>query len=523
MKAYCSTQKKGKALNKLFLPLLSLVYLGLTLTVQAEEWRVVEQGQYFWQISKPGLNPSFSYIMGSKHRTCLDENSLPIEIKRALNNSKVGLLEVTREIAKEETMLQTISLPEGLTLSHYLGEEKVREIFDFFQFLIANYDTKERDLEKFLNTLNVNTRDYNHFNCLVPQTLNDHLLSISESFGQITNSSNEEHHQVIREFITSTKKLYDGDPSNDFEHRTYESDLAIPFKMEPEFCSSREPLFIDTFIEKFLFCNRRPIYPLETAIDKLSAILFVSQDLKIEANNLYDDTFSAIKHKRFKLENKSLSSPFAWTSLDIPDTMNRPPRPFEIFQFEVYTAYYKISLREMDIFHGIFPKDSLVKNFLNFIIDVLIFDQCPISPEIDFLVDTYVDKLLQKLRFEIKTITGGKAMDEEMTETYLKLISESKQMERDIFSACFPNYQYSNRELEDNSQEELYELKKILGLAISRDPIFVQSLLPFLDEGGVFILMGFNHLSGVINRLRAAGYNVNPIQLSSSIIEANCW
>ena len=536
MQTHYSTTQKDKILNKLFLILLSLVYLGLSFkTAQAEEWQTVEEGQYFWQISKPGLNPSFSYIMGSGHHMCLDKNSLPIEIKRALKSSRMAVLEATRENTREAYSLETLSavshLPAGLTLSHYLGEKKVKEMFDVIRSFIESHDTEEQDLERALKTLHMDIRDYNNFNRLAPQILDMHLQFISHLFSAIIYASEQESNEIIQEFITSINKsieqVSDGNIMSGLSGHI--GDFGIQFEMTPEFCSSDEPLFMDTFIEKSLFCDRTPIELLETAVERAFAVSFVVSDLKIEINRLYDNTFSAIKNKKAKLENKNLSPPFGWIFQDIVDIRQRELRPFENFQMNIDTNTNGIFNRKLAAVYTGSEEDSSEKNpeeLSKDIIALLKSEECWSVPEINSLADSYVNKFLQKTSFALKITTMGKPMDEKTTEIYLGFIRELKQIERHIFSSCFPNYQYSNKELqdiEDKDQEELYTLRFMVGLATTRDPNFVNSILPFLDEGGgVFVLMGFGHLSGVINHLKAAGYNVHPVQLSSPIIEADC-
>ena len=46
----------------------------------------VPKGELFWEINRPGIEPS--YIIGSNHAICLNEDSLPPEINTALENSK---------------------------------------------------------------------------------------------------------------------------------------------------------------------------------------------------------------------------------------------------------------------------------------------------------------------------------------------------------------------------------------------------------------------------------------------------
>ena len=145
-----------------FYTFLGIIYLT---TVEAV---AVESGQYFWQIDKPGLS-SPGYIMGSIHTQCLDDNSLPLEIKTVLRNSTLGLIELSSEEHKIKS--QNKYLPEGLTLSDYLGREKTSEIFDFIHIFLTTYNNEDNDLEKYFEQSGIPTTysDFNPFGFNSPQ------------------------------------------------------------------------------------------------------------------------------------------------------------------------------------------------------------------------------------------------------------------------------------------------------------------------------------------------------------------
>ena len=42
-----------------------------------------------------------------------------------------------------------------------------------------------------------------------------------------------------------------------------------------------------------------------------------------------------------------------------------------------------------------------------------------------------------------------------------------------------------------------------------------QSMLPYFEEGGALSVVGFGHLSGVLEELKAQGYEIRNIELPS--------
>ena len=529
---------KAKTLNKIFVSAFSFIFIALNIsTAQAAIEQTVESGQYFWQISRPGLNPSFSYILGSNHYMCLDNNSLPVEIKRALKSSKVGILEANTETTiKEQNTLQSIkgafNLPEGLSLLDYLSEEKVQEIFDFFHSFVMTYDTEERDLENLFKTTGVDVRNYEQFNRSQPLILVSYLASVSVLHDQIINSSkshkSEENNQtsdeIIQNFIDRYKLLVPQnseevllDRLKSFGEREISSDIIMLLTKDPKVCLSPNPMGMDFFIEKSLFCDKRSIYPLETAKIVVSTALLAGQDLQEQANSLYG-LFDDIKNKekiKFRFFSEFPTEYFKYLKW-----------PFEKFKEVVIEKYTTMYSQGEKAFHDSISSSevSLAEDNSESIIDSLKERGCTISPEIDSLINTYIDTLQEKVDFALKVGSSGKSIDEEILEIYFDFNAELRKQEQNIFSACFLNYRYADKELEDNREEKVLQRLKLMAiLTTSRDQKMAQSILDLLDKingGGVFAVMGYAHLSGVIRHLRDAGYLVNPVSVSSPIVEA---
>lgn len=530
--------KKVRVLSKIFFVLLNLACAALSITaVQAIE-STVKSGQYFWQISHPGLNPSFSYIMGSHHYMCLDNNSLPIEIKKALRSSTVGALEANTEVTKEQMRISLNNaifyLPEGLTLSDYLGEEKVREIFDFFRLFVSTYDTEGKDLEKIFKTrFNIDVDNYDDFNRLNFQVVTDSLSVIS---GFETADPDEKNHasevenkissEVIQDFITDSYEklamMTDEDKILDYieghDDEQFSPAAAMLFAKNREVCFSNTPIGMDFFVEKALFCDKKEVYPLETAVDVLSAVLYAQQNsegLEVLASHLYN-AFDEIKNKR--KQNFRFFSDFP---TDLFTTLHGP---FETFKNIVITGYKQMSSQKEGGFHARSSRDfSAQSDVYTQMVDFLQKRGCAVSsPSIRSLINAYMHELQQKVDFSMQVRLSGRPINEEITNTYFGFSAKLRQMEQNIFSACFPDYQYADTELEDERElEGLKILKRVSVLTTSRDAKMAQSITHLLDKGEkVFAVVGFYHLDGVIRRLKDAGYIINPLEISSPIIQA---
>lgn len=523
--------KKAKTSTKWFFFSLGLICMVPRVTTAKAVENSVKSGQYFWQISRSGLNPSFSYILGSRHDMCLDDHSLPIEIKRALKSTRVGILEAHTGTFKEQMTLRFIHkmsyLPTGITLSDFLGEEKVREIFDFFRFFVATYDTEERDLEKILKlVMTIDVRNYEQFNRLHPMILNLYLsgvggiyeiINLAES--QKPEVENKTPDEIIQNFIDTAYESLElqNDEERFFdalaEEESFSPDSIMLFKRNRQVCLSHNPFTMDLFIEKSLFCDKKPIYPLEASEDVTTAFLSAFTDLETQADDLYN-SFNEIKAIG-KIDFRF----FSWYPQT--DLFTYLQWPFEDFKDIVIYNFETMFEQEIEALHTTSSEDHFPEEDFEAMVDFLKERGCAISVEINSLIDTYINTLQQKVDFSVKVSISGESIDEDIMKTYSGFNTELKQLEKDIFSACFPSYQYASRELEDDREKgELQMLKTIAILTTSRDQKMMRSMLPFLDKGGVFAVMGFAHLNGVIKHLRAAGYSVNPVHLSSPIVEA---
>ena len=263
VKSECITKSLNRKL-KLALLLFLFFYTVKVLAVQ--------NGQIFWEVRKPGVESN--YILGLHHTLFLDDKSLPPEITAAINNSQTGLIEINREELKrlvEAIKTTALFLPEGETLSLYLGEEKAREVFKFLQL--------EHDSEKSLaNKLNI-------------------LYGIDITSYETVN-------RLIPIWLVQLPKL-----------ANYQENLNEHFSKYPiPDCPSKDAKPMDSFIENAIICKGKPVHSIETAETQVTP--YFERNHHADAQTLY-----AYFKKNFQYEQGHLSEMDItideWNSLSI--------------------------------------------------------------------------------------------------------------------------------------------------------------------------------------------------------------
>ena len=112
---------------------------------------------------------------------------------------------------------------------------------------------------------------------------------------------------------------------------------------------------------------------------------------------------------------------------------------------------------------------------------------------------------------------------EKITETVEKqlagFISETGRRQRDIFSLCFPDYQWPENLEEVAERANQLQLDSVKGLIefliVPRDPKQAQSMNSYFEKGGAFAAVGCDHLSGVLRELKVQGYEIRRIDFST--------
>ena len=460
---------------KLALPLFLSFYTVKVLAAQ----NGVQNGQIFWEIRKLGVKPG--YILGLNHSRTLDENSLPPEINTAINNSQIGLIELSAKERTEKKMIEAkqsigLFLPESETLSSYLGEQKAREVFEFLQDFLLNRDEEGFLVNKIQTLYGIDVTSYETVNHLTPFF----IMQIIQELFRTQHIPLEQKSKKLEKLLA---KLNGDSP----EQVTFD-------------CSLKTGKQMDLFIEKALVCEGKGIYSIETAEIQIRALYF-NRNHHEESRNLHALLSAIVQREK---GNQS---------------------EMDIIIEEWGKLFAKIIKRlSKHIANQLFQNIPIdVNPETEQILDFLSEKQCadlPINR-----VKEYMDLTLQLYQLSFHYTLKATQIEEETAKRNIAPIVEKLyETGTDVFASCFPDYKPAM------SKEETMEWRTSAmwnsiqhereQLINPRDKSQALFLLPYLEEGGVFAAVGAGHLKGVLRELEAKGWQVRAVPLSHPIREA---
>ena len=451
----------------------------------------VKEVHLLWKISRSGIESS--YLIGIKHDLCLNQKSLPPEVNRALEKSKVGLIELNfSELTKEdEGIISGISfkLPEGQTLLSHMSEENVRKVFEVMHTTLSENDKIGYFKEVLKKKKDIDITSYENFIRLTPFTVYALFRGIL-SYG----TYDEPYKKIMLEDLrnSSIKK----------EEKVEKAVVEVAAK---EKCPLKKG-YMDHYLEKKIFCEGKPVHSIETAESQISDVLSTT-DHEFETEQLL------LAVDAFILDRKELTS-----ELDII-----------VSDFNRYVLEWKGYLvdrvqdrifQKTEIEASSVPQQRVVRFLENK--NCKDFSEASIhqlKEQFVLYAEKYMNYILQK-----------EPMDEEQEQQFIQLTGEINLLKEDIISSCFPDYVWPDsakklikRKVWLNVQALKQEKKKFF---ISRDKKLALSMIPFLQGGEAFVALGLGHLTGVIGELQEQGWEIEPIELSRllepDLESANC-
>ena len=459
----------------------------------------VQAGALFWEIKKPGKATS-SYLIGTKHDVILNEESLPPEVILALESSQVGLFEIISSENTEEAMIEAIKkrirLPFGETLSLYIGEERAQRLFKSIQSALSRLS---EDAVTFLSgdwkMLNVDITSYTDFNQLRPSS----VIFMIGQFIQLSQATLEEEADktVDDDPLDKLEEVpaSDGDVDTAQTDET-ESDSQTALRPDIKTCLSRSER-MDVYIEQTLFCMGNPVYSLESVGSQADALSDGNDDRGV-AKMLdinFDIIIDRLEGRISELEEVvfELSSHFKQLETRVSNHVINSYHQ----NIAVDGGMLKLSVREE-------------------ISGVLKQKQCPSVPET--FINGYADHIVGLSQLNIQEFVRGKQIEEETKQKFARLMREIGLAQREIISSCFPDYIWPDNLEEQDESVVTFVLdflqKQIESVLLSRDQKLAHSMLPYFERGKTFAAVGFAHLSGVLEELKAQGYEVSLIELS---------
>ena len=493
------------------------IFFSLTLFFMSKAL-AVESGELFWEVKKPDEETASNYLIGTKHDVMLDENSLPLEVVRALENSQVGLFEIISSELKagrnqKEGMEKVIWLPDGETLSLYIGEEKLQKIFSSFQFAFSQLPDEIKvflsDQWKRFGLDITSPRDFNSLKPAKILALARHLEKLKGEEGEnlLNHLRDRKKFQAKRRksrkptsqpSIVDLSQVKEEDQSS--SHVKKNNLVSSDFISAMATCFSQEKK-IDQYLEKVLSCRGKPVYSLET-IKGQKTVFSPDNYNKITAELLaqHSDQISALLEGRQLSEVESLT--YVW---------------------DLFLSKIKENLQNY-LMNGYYQNIAVDKIILKTHVEAgistfLTENQCSSLPETS--INQYGDQLIDFFSLYNERLVEGKLIEGEKKEQLIQLLKESEKSQRDIFSLCFSNYQWSDNgeeQFERRAQLQLDLLNKWIESALlSVDQKQARGMLPYFEQGAAFAAVGFSHLSGVLEELQAQGYEVRLIEFSSPL------
>lgn len=437
----------------------------------------IQPGEIFWEVVKPGESTA-NYLIGTHHYVTLNENSFPPELVAAIENSKVGLFELifSERTGKYviEARKKTMWLPKGESLSLYIGEDRAEKIFSALQMALSELDEEEVSfLHNEWEEFNLDITSYEDFNNLRP-------VEVLYVIDLVLDSKSNLRSQF----------LMDKDEREKVSRYHSKSDM--------EECLSRRDR-MDTYIERVLSCLGKPVYSLETLesqkmalsalynadmVEKLirdfdKFILRLTGPLKKEEDDLHKEWASFLREIKLRLDDHIESS-----------YLNKPV-----------------------------DNTALKSDFVKAISEFLMKQKCPVPPSAS--INKYARGIVDNYQLQLKVQVKGKQMEETEEDQLRGLISETSYREKEVFSLCFPDYKWSEdleESLKRKNKLRLDYIKNVIKLlTLLRDPKLAQSMLPYFEKGGAFVVFGLAHLSGVLQELKMQGYEVRQVHFSTPL------
>ena len=498
--------------------LLSAFFTAKVLAVQA--------GELLWEVKKPG-EAAPNYLMGSKHDVILNESSLPSEVISILEGVKVGLFEVISSELTEEALIEAnkskIKLPSGKTLSSYIGEEKTQKFFSALQSALSRLN--EETVSQYSNEwkkLDINITSYKDFNSLRPafvivmifqsmQLLQNQTVE-EEAYIDNPNSDKEESdsNKTKPTLLTEDEEIFNNMSDSQSLEEPFVADKStgiISKTEETEGDSTpdintcllqKEPM--DTYIEKTLSCMKKPVHSLESIEEQMTALSSMNDDKsQAEMLDLISDDMIATLEGRLNETEKTVSDVSSFL-MQLQMGVNN----------SIMNNYHqKLEFDTSDL------KLSVQKEISSF----LATKGCSSLPEDS--INQYANQMVGFPELIIQAFLKGRQIEEEEEQKFAHIIREAGNRMIETISACFPDYIWPENMTERIEKGEKFLLdslkKQIESLFLSRDQKMAQSMLPYFEEGGALAVVGFGHLSGVLEELKAQGYEIKNIELSKPL------
>lgn len=451
----------------------ALFFFSIFFSVKVQ---AIQPGEVFWEITKPGTSPS-NYLLGTSHYLPFSKDSLPKELMMALKNSKIGLFEV---IYRERTgdyfttlEKRTTWLPEGESLSSYIGEERAQEIFSAIQFALSQLDERGASfLSEKWKKFGLVLTSYEDFNNLRPRR----MFTIESLVGA-----------VRRDLIPQPPTL--------------EIPQARPDRKEDptpnmKKCFLRSYPMMDTYIEKVFSCMEKPVYSLENPDESLPFLLF-SESKEIAAGLVWDSDRIIRRLRDQESSGDILHEEWGSFLSEIEERVWKDLNKGYYLNRFVDTAFLQSDI-ERTVSRYLMKKECFALS--------------------DSFINQYAQGIINMNQLLVWFFSKGEQMTEKTEEELAGLISETSLRQREIFSLCFPDFHWP-KDLEETAERanqlQLDFIKSVMDtLVIPRDLKQAQSMHTYFEKGGAFAAVGFSHLAGVLRELRAQGYKVRQVPFS---------
>ena len=466
------------------LGLLSIILANKALALQTE---APSDFDVFYEI-KDSKGRALGHILGTNHDVCIDDSSLPVEIKEALDQAVTGLLEAvlpkgvrrkTAFAAMTDHFLRVLPKIEGgLSLSFFLGEELTRALFHYFEARFNQYDTDRALREAYKKFYGVDVLNYDDFNHLAPRL----IIKIDDHISSLASIQDPLERGLIRDKIV-------GEIS-----RPSSIDLP-PFLSGPlEGQCPLEKNKMDDYIKNRLLCSGKSIYPIEkdfgAARRQLPFISFNAlpyvESLSLNAAFLQQQNVDA------KLETAAASWINFW---------NTQIKRYHLSCFNIFTGgFHQCSQQD---------KRKLLEETVNDFINSCEGREL----SIDLIQSFYDLKITEWINFFESLITSGEMPP---------IPASQEEIQENLFLECFPDQEYNTNIVERKTQINRHIERLLYEGIFKRDSDMVENMLPFLERGGVFAFVGALHLPGIKRQLESLGFYVLPVPLSSPVTALPC-
>lgn len=361
-----------------------------------------------------------------------------------------------------------------------MGKEEAQKVFDFIQSGLLEHDKDSAFTEFWKQEIGTDITSYEDVDRLKPTVVLNmiHFLSIYSLFDE---------QEEKTELLAQTKKGF----------------MTGSFTEDGEYdCSSLDSELMDNYLEKSIFCKGKPVHNIETMEGVVSDVL---------GSNHYDEAERlSLTVDQLIFERAIPESPLSGMDTIFSEWEQLMLQVEGILLYETMNSYHQGTKMDM----------SLVPEISSFLTE----RQCSSLPE--SFINQYEEQLILFPKLFIEYILSGKQVNQETEQKFSQLMRKANALKIDIFSFCFPDYTLpENLEETMKRQERLVflNLKQIMeNLIVSRDKKQALRLIPFLEEGGAFAAVGFAHLSGVIEELRAQGWELKSVKLSRPLERSYC-